>query len=269
MSQLKITSLSNPHVKEAVAISQKRSTRPNTILIEGERLIRMADSAGALISEVFFTSSFGSRERGVSLLNKLEAGAVRSFEVSEKIISRLSDTDTPQGIVAVVSYKPPCLRDLSINTTALIVVLDSLQDPGNVGTIIRTADALGADAVVCLPGTCDTLSPKVIRASAGSIFNVPVVSAGTEELIAWLRDRGIGLAVTSPSADIPVFDSDLTSPVAFIFGNEAMGVGEALKESADLLISIPLFGKAESLNVATSAAVCLYEALRQRKKHNG
>ncbi|MBF0592516.1 MAG: RNA methyltransferase, partial [Nitrospirae bacterium] len=138
-------------------------------------------------------------------------------------------------------------------------------DPGNCGAIIRTADALGASAVVVLPQTCNPFSPKVVRATAGSIFNIPVVYASVEGLLSWVRQREITLAVTTPHAGKAINEADLTCPLALVVGEESGGIDPWLIDRAALSINIPIMGRAESLNVATCASICLYEAQRQRR----
>ena len=153
---------------------------------------------------------------------------------------------------------------LPLKDRGLIVVIDGIQDPGNLGAIIRTSDASGADAVVILPGTCNTFMAKVIRSTAGSIFNVPVVHTTPDEFLGWILQKKIKLIVASVDAERSVHETDLNVPLALAFGNEAHGVSKKLRESADMFLKIPMPGKAESLNVAISAAICLYEAVRQR-----
>jgi TrmH family RNA methyltransferase len=189
---------------------------------------------------------------------------IEIFEVTEHIINKLTDTDTPQGIIAIVSYKSQNLEEIIFKSIPLIVVINGVQEPGNLGTIIRTSDAAGADAVIILPGTCDVFMQKTLRATAGSIFNIPIVYAETDELLRWLRANSIQLIATALDLDKSIFDSDLKKPLALVFGNEAHGVSNVIKKNADLVLKIPIFGKAESLNVAISAAVCLFEAVRQR-----
>ncbi len=264
---MKITSLSNPHIRAATAVREKRSRqKPEAFVIEGVHLIEMAVASGAGIREVFFTQVFGSRKEGQSVLRLIRGKATKLFEVTEQIMKRLADTETPQGVVAVVTHPSPTLDKLPLKSEPLLVVVDDIRDPGNLGTIIRTSDAAGADAVIILPGTCDAFMPKTIRATAGSIFNIPLIYTEEGTLLRWLKARGITLAVTSVDAEKSFFDSDLGIPVALVFGNEAQGVSEALKRAADFSLRIPIYGKAESLNVATSAAICLYEAARQRKE---
>jgi TrmH family RNA methyltransferase len=261
----KIESAKNPLVKEALKIKEKRSLYGHeAFLIEGPNLIEGAHkrTSRAALKRVFFTERF--RQHDPALIARLERAGVEMFEVSERVISRLSDTETPQGIVAVASYRARGLEDIRVK--GALVICDGIQDPGNLGAIIRTADATGADGVLLLPGTCDAFMPKALRASAGSIFRVPVLYVEREGLAGLLRKMGVRLAVTALDGADPLFDADLKGPIAFVFGNEASGVSAELKGASDLRLRIPLRGGAESLNVAASVAVCLYEALRQQMK---
>ena len=235
------------------------------ILIEGVRLIETALQAGARIERVFFTESLAAGEEGRKVLEMFRRRKDPVFEVSDRLMDRLSDTESPQGIVAVASYRQMALEDVTMSDRPLVTVLDGLQDPGNLGTIIRTSDAAGADAVVLLPGTCDPFTPKPLRASAGSVFNIPVVETELATLLKWTKEKGLLLLVTAGDAPDTLYDADLERPVAFALGNEAHGVGRELRRAAHLVVSIPVYGKAESLNVGSAAAICLYEAVRQRR----
>jgi TrmH family RNA methyltransferase len=263
----KIESLQNPLVKEALRIKDKRARyRHEAFLIEGLHLIEeaLAKHSRVTLKRVFFTE--GIERHDPALINRLQRAGLEIFEVTERIISRLSETETPQGIVAVSAYRPWKLEDIKLKGIA--VLSDGIQDPGNLGSTIRTADAAGADAVVLLPGTCDPFMPKALRASAGSVFHLPIVYAERKQIIELLRKRGMRLVVTDLGAPQSLFDADLRPPVAFAFGNEASGVSPALRATADLTLRIPIRGSAESLNVAASVAVCLYEALRQSTKNS-
>ncbi len=259
----KITSLSNPLVKEALRIKEGRGGERHAILIEGHRLLEMALASDAGIRKIFFTEAYRSGHEG--FLGQLPEKAAELIETTEHILSKIADTETPQGIVALVTYKVRSLPELSLQTKPFIVVCDGIKDPGNLGTIIRTADAAGADAVITLPETCDPFMPKAVRASAGSIFNIPVVFLEPEALAEWLRKKSISLIVSDVHASPSIYDTDMKKPLAFVFGNEAFGVSEYLKGRSDMRVRIPIPGKAESLNVAMSAAICLYEAVRQRR----
>jgi TrmH family RNA methyltransferase len=262
----KITSPSNPQIKEAVTLRESgRKKGRSTFLIEGLHLIESAIRAGAEIDRVFFTHSFSARREGREMLTTLAKTNRNMFEVAQGLLNKIADTETPQGVVAVVTYFSLALDKLRLDDPPLLAVADGIQNPGNLGTIIRTSDAAGADGVLLLPGTCDPFMSKTVRATAGSIFNVPVVHTDRPGLLEWIKEKRIHLAVTAADAPKSVFDTDLDMPVALVFGNEARGVSKPLRKAADLVVKIPIHGRAESLNVATSAAIFLYEAVRQRR----
>ena len=249
-------------------MEKRTKFRHIAFLVEGPHLLEMAANRGIQISEIFVTEAFMSKKEHQEFLRRMDRVTGEIFEVTDQVMGRITETGTPQGITAVVSCQPVNPGELVLQRTALIVVIDGIQDPGNLGTIIRTADAAGADVIFLLPGTCDAFMPKVIRATAGSIFNVPLVSTDADVLMAWLREKKIALAITVVDAEEDIYSSDLSMPLAIAFGNEARGVSSRLRKAADLSLRIPIFGKAESLNVATSSAVCLYEVVRQRQVNN-
>lgn len=266
MSYRNITSCSNPKIKAALEIKRRKSSAEHPFfLIEGQHLIEMALAAHTLIKEVFFTDSFSKKKEGQKFLEHLSPHTDKLYEVTDSLLHKLTETETPQGITAVAAYCPLSLKDLRTGSNPLLVVSDGIQDPGNLGSIIRTADAAGADAVIILPGTCSVTLQKTIRATAGSLFNIPVVHTPAEKFLAWIRAHKLQLAVTKATAEKSLFEARLDGPIAIVFGNEAHGVQAELKNAADLLLRIPIYGKAESLNVAASTAACLYEAVRQRK----
>lgn len=266
MQYRKITSTANQRIREAVQIGEKRAgSRHDAFIIEGPHLVEMALHAGVEIREVFVTESFSARKEHEDLLERIAKLTGKTYEVSEHILRKITDTERPQGIAAIVSYNAKELGSLHFPNKTFLVVLDGIQDPGNLGTIIRTADAAGADAIILLPGTCDAFMPKAIRATAGSIFNIPVIHTGLGACLKSLREKKIPLAITTAAAGNTIYDTDLSGPVAIAFGNEAHGVGSSLKKAADISLKVPIFGNAESLNVATAAAICLYEVVRQRR----
>jgi len=265
MRYIKITSPANQNIRDAIRIRDRHAKfRHSAFLIEGPHLVEAALNARVQVKEVFATRAFIDKKEHRGLLVSVSKFTEVIFEVTDNVLLAITDTETPQGIVAIAGYEPQKLETLVTGTVPFFVVLDGIQDPGNLGTIIRTADAAGADAVILLAGTCDAFIPKVIRATAGSIFNIPIVNATSDDFLDWLRSHNIKLAVTAADAQKTVFDAELKKPIALVFGNEAHGVREAVRKAADMVLSIPVLGKAESLNVATSAAVCLYEAVRQR-----
>ena len=265
MNYTKITSTSNPKIKQVLDIKNRRGKyKGDEFIIEGPHLIEMAIASGSIIKEVFLVGTFAAKKDGQRLLRQISKETGNAFEVTEQILSKIADTETPQGLVAIASYKSINLNDIKLSSAPLLVIADSIQEPGNLGTIIRTSDAAGADAVIILKGTCDVFTQKTIRATAGSIFNIPIVHSDTDTVLEWSRSKRIHLIVTALDAKKSIFDADLKKPSAFVFGNEAHGISTQVRKNADLILKVPIHGKAESLNVAASAAICLYEAVRQR-----
>jgi TrmH family RNA methyltransferase len=247
----KVESTRNPFVKKALSIREKRSKyRHGAFIIEGPNLVAAALEAGdrSRVERVFVTRRF--MDRSPDLMRRIAESRAEVVEVTEGVLRKLSAAESPQGIAAVASYTPAALESISLK--GVTVVSDGIQDPGNLGAIIRTADFFGCDAVVLLEGTCDAFSPKTLRATAGSIFHVPVVYAERERLPAFLREKSARLAVTAPGEGISLPEADLTPPLAFVFGNEAGGISRELRGSADFSVRIPVLGQADSLNVAVA-----------------
>jgi len=268
----KISSAENQFVRQAVEAKSRKRGSKNFFIAEGPHLVEIAAGSSAQIEEIFFTEDFVRTTEGRKILYKLsqmESVPRFSIEVPSNIFARISDTETPQGIIAVVEQPQTSLFGLAASNEPLMAVCDGVRDPGNLGTIIRVADAVAADAVIVLPGTCDPFSPKTVRATAGSIFNIPVISSDQNGLIDFMSYGKIGLITTDVDAEHSLFACDFRRPVALAFGNEAKGVSAELAAEAADSIKIPIPGKAESLNVAVAAAVCLYEAVRQRMQCTG
>lgn len=235
----------------------RRSARRETgrFLAEGAQAVREARAADAVL-ELFATAAAIERHP------ELSADAA---EISEKDAAALSETVTPQGLVAVCRLEQPNLAELATRAPRLIVVLVEPNDPGNVGTIIRTADAAGADAVV-LDGGVDAYNGKAVRASAGSVFHLPVIEASTADVLAM---HGLTSLATSGSAgrdlDELLEDGTLAAPSVWLFGSEAHGLPRAVLDAADHAVRVPIHGRAESLNLAAAAAVCLYASARAHR----
>jgi TrmH family RNA methyltransferase len=217
------------------------------------------------VTEVFVTPAAAVRDRDV--LRVADGSDVRITMVAEQVAAALSDTTTPQGIVAVVNR--PAVDDivrLAARRPQLVVVLAQVADPGNLGTIVRTADAAGADGVVLSPGSVDPYNSKCLRASAGSVLHVPLVNAATADAVTTLHAAGLTVlaAVPRDGEDLDrLLDSGaLAAPVAWVFGNEAHGLDEHTAATADHRVSIPIRGQAESLNLAAAAAICIYSSVR-------
>jgi TrmH family RNA methyltransferase len=286
-----ITSVNNQLVKESNQLKQKKyREEAHTFLVEGLRAVEEAVAAGK-VQRLFFTPTEDDRAR--ELLRLAEAAGASLYQTDGKVMSKLSDTKCPQGMVAVaelpdlnlVDWVPagagvpnlesaPAAKKGSTtgavqpkaNAYRPLVVLDRVQDPGNLGTIIRTADAVGAAGLVLLKGTADAFAPKVVRSSMGSLFHLPVISeVSEEELLAWCKKAGYTLAACCLDGAGDLYQTDLTRKLALVLGNEAGGVSETLEAAAGIKVRIPMPGKAESLNVAMAAVVVLFEGLRQSR----
>ena len=230
-------------------------------LVEGARAVLETLAAGVEVREIFLTPS---AVRGEELRHAARVGGLPVLEVSDAVLSAVADTATPQGAVAVVTVPRTTLRELPAGTS-LVAVLCDVRDPGNAGTLLRSAAAAGADAVVFAGGTVDPFSPKVLRASAGALWGLPIVTAPQPRavLIA-LRDRGLAVLAAAARGH-PADETDLTRALALVLGNEAWGIDPALADLVDEEVGIPLPGAVESLNVAGAGAILLFEAVRQRR----
>ncbi|WP_187271739.1 TrmH family RNA methyltransferase [Aeromicrobium terrae] len=226
-------------------------------LAEGPQAVREALAAGAVI-EVFATSKY----------DDWRDDAVTWNVVDDDLLGEIADAVTPQGIVARCRSVVGTLDDLPAEAGFVVVCAD-VRDPGNAGAVIRCADAAGADAVILAGDSVDPLNPKAVRAGVGSLFHLPVVVDGdVAAVIALLRERGLRVLAADGHGELDLFDPavDLVPPTAWLFGNEAWGLPEDVRDLADAVVAVPIFGRAESLNLATAAAVCLYATAWARRR---
>ena len=212
------------------------------------------------ITELLGRAREGDSRALDAVFDALYEADVPIIEVSDLVMDKLADTKTPQGVVAVVSQFDVTLGELLESGPQLIAILDQARDPGNGGTVLRAADAAGADAVIFTTDSVDLYNPKLVRSTAGSILHVPcVIEQDPKELIAALKAAGIQVFAASAGGKlITEMGEQLSKPTAWIFGNEAHGVSEEMLEMADEIVALPIYGAAESLNLATAASVCLY-----------
>jgi TrmH family RNA methyltransferase len=259
-----ITSPSNPAVRAArrLARPSSRARADGRFLLEGPEGIREALDAGHDPDSLLATERAAARHAG--LVNLARQRGAKVAMVAEPVLAALAATTTPQGLVAVLPSVLKTLDDLP-PAPRLVCVLAEVRDPGNAGTVLRAADAFGADAVVTTRGSVDPESPKAVRAAAGSLFHLPVVAgAPWPALRTALRRRGLRLVGADPHAAATVDRAPLSDPVALVLGNEAHGLPGEIAADLDLVVRVPLAGRAESLNLAAAAAVLLYEATRRR-----
>ncbi len=256
---LYISSLENPKVKELRSLHRRSIRyRQRAFLIEGVRLVEEALAAGLpLRLALYVPEQLRKLPRGTALLERL-AGCRDAFPTTPQVLRNVSDTVTPQGVVAAVPFpeRPP-------QGEGLLLILDRLRDPGNCGTILRTAEAAGVRAVYLSPGSVDPFSPKVVRAGMGAHFRLALRVASWAEIAAEVKGHQVLLA--EAHAGRPYDQVDFGLPTALILGGEAEGAGAEARALATELVSIPMAGAAESLNVAVAAGILLFEALRQRR----
>lgn len=260
-----ITSGQNPKIKELLSLQEKSRERRERglFVVEGRREIGHCLNAGFEPDTVFVCPEiFGSEEELEGLLRGKEC---RIFPVSKDVYGKIAYRDGTEGIVAEVKYRERTLDDIRLGKNPLVVVLESVEKPGNLGAVLRSADAAGADAVIICDPLTDLFNPNLIRASIGAVFSRQVAAAVSEETIAWLKSNGIKILTAQLQDSDLYYDADMKGPVAIVMGTESTGLTGQWRTAADAHIRIPMLGELDSLNVSVSAAVLLFEAVRQRQ----
>jgi TrmH family RNA methyltransferase len=257
-----ITSVQNERVKRIIKLQRKASARraESLTVIEGAREVQRAIENGWHPAELWFCPDLGNNPP------RPDANEGGYFQCSRAVFEKMSYREGPDGVLAVGPLVGKTLADLELPENPLILVAEGLEKPGNLGALLRTADGAGADAVIICDPVTDLNNPNVIRASIGTLFYLPVAEATLEETIAFLKERNIKIFSAVPDADAIYTEVDLKGPLAMVVGAEDLGLSSRWKGSADVNIKIPMLGKNDSLNVSVSAAILLYEAVRQRRK---
>jgi len=259
---IRITSMSNQIVKEVKSLGNKKGRmKAHAILLEGWRLVKDASDWGVKIRYFIVSDSFFQKE-GL-FLSKMSN--IKTVQVPDELFSRICETESPQGILAVTEMPVYDKKEI-IGSIDKIVALENIQDPGNLGTIIRSADACGFDAVLLSKDSVDPYNPKVIRSTMGSLFHIPViVEENFSETLNELKSNNILLAAAHTRDSLPCWQADLSGKVAIIIGNEGNGLSDKVLELADITVMIPMPGKAESLNASAAASILIYECMRQKR----
>ena len=269
-----ISSLQNQKIKQLVLLQQKSSERKRSglFVVEGLRELRHCVSKGYEIDSLFFCSAlkgyeidslfFCSALLGESIDDLLVAS---SYEVTEQVYGKIAYRGSTEGVVAVMRMRHTALEDLQLSDRPLLVVLESVEKPGNLGAVLRSADAAGADAVIVCDPLTDLYNPNLIRASIGALFTVPTVAVSSEACIRFLKARGIRILTAQLQDSELYYDTDMTCGTAIVMGTEATGLTNQWRVAADAHIRIPMLGQLDSLNVSVSAAILLFEAVRQRE----
>nr|WP_165894958.1 RNA methyltransferase [Tepidibacillus fermentans] len=232
-------------------------------LIEGIKIIEEALNSRQEVMSIIYTRD---KEIPDSWQIQIEQSMqpINFYQVSQSIVDKLSDTKTPQGFFAILKQEQHSLETLKSRSFLLLV--DEIQDPGNLGTIIRSADAAGVEGIILGNGTVDPYNDKVIRSAMGSIFHLPIVKASLDEVIFHLQQSDFQVIGTSPYAEKAYFDVDYKQKTVILVGNESRGLSESRKDQVDQMVKIPFMGQAESLNVATATSIILFERVRQLLK---
>ncbi|RPF46665.1 TrmH family RNA methyltransferase [Thermodesulfitimonas autotrophica] len=256
----------NPRVKALSRLARRRHReKEGKFVAEGPHLVAAALASAWPVEGVYFTPDFAA-QKGEALALAQQRG-VPLYELPTEVFSRVAATETPQGVLAVIGIPEVALEALLRPEPPLILVVDGLQDPGNLGTLIRTAQAAGATGALLLAGTVDLYSPKAVRATAGAVFHLPVVQdLPWAEALRFLQAAGLTLVVADPRGETPFYAADFTGPVALVIGSEGAGPRPEVVKSASRRVFIPMPGGTESLNAAVAGSLLLYEVVRQRQR---
>jgi TrmH family RNA methyltransferase len=265
-----ISSLQNPQIKQVTKLIKRRQRdRLQATLVEGQREIALALASGTVPREAYVCRDIAQTDSALeaieSLLSLAADGKTLLRYVTRDVFAKIAYRTDSGGILLVIPYTAHSLNDLTGVSAAFLIVVEGVEKPGNLGAILRTADAAGVDGVVISSGVTDIHNPNVIRASLGALFSVRVMETTTQATIDWLLKRRIKIVIATPQAEIRYTHADLTGPLAIVLGSEATGLSSDWTKIADAQVYIPMHGIVDSLNLSTSAALLLYEALRQRE----
>ena len=263
----KITSLQNPRVKQLVKLRDRRDRdEAGVFIVEGYREVLRALDAGAKPRELYYSRDWFLGENEGALIDRAAEVGATLFELSKDAFKKVAYRDRPDGLLAVVPQWKTGLDDLRLGAQPFVLVVEGIEKPGNLGTILRSADAAGVDAVIVCDPVTDPFNPNVVRSSTGVLFSVPLAIASSESVRGWLRKRGVRAVATTPAASDLYTATDLTGPLAIVMGSEQYGLSDFWLREADARVRIPMAGQADSLNVAMATIITLFEAVRQRTR---
>ena len=260
-----ITSRQNSRVKDAVRLRDRRHReKQGRILIDGTRELARAMGAGVCMLDVFVCEALCAGDESRRLLEALPGCGGEIFEVTEPVFEKLSFGHRAEGVLAVAEMPRPTLAELKLPQSPLVAVFEGVEKPGNVGAVLRSADAAGVSALIVADPRTDLYNPNAIRASLGTIFTLPVCAATSADTLDWLRRHHLAIHAARVDASLSYIDADYRGPTAVVLGSEAQGLSAAWTGDDVRPIRLPMLGAADSLNVSAAAAVLFYEALRQR-----
>ncbi|HTB81815.1 MAG TPA: RNA methyltransferase [Opitutaceae bacterium] len=261
----KITSLQNPRIKQLVRLRDRRPRdEAGVFLVEGYREIRRALEKKIPLRELYFAPEWFLGENEPALLAQAEAAGAQLFELPRETFAKVAYRERPDGLLAVAPQWRRTLADLALPESPFLLVVEGIEKPGNLGTILRSADAAGCHAIIVCDPVTDLFNPNVVRASTGVLFSVPCVVEENPRVLAWLQEKKIRTIATTPAAATLYTAADLRGPLAIVMGSEQYGLSEFWLKNAGLPVRIPMAGQADSLNVAMATIIALFEAVRQR-----
>ncbi|MGH7196653.1 MAG: TrmH family RNA methyltransferase [Candidatus Saccharimonadales bacterium] len=262
-----ITSLQNPRIKNLVKLKNRRKRDDEkVILIEGYKAILLALDNKFKLDEIYYCPELYLGSNETALVERAIQGGAEAYQLTPEVFAKVAYRDRPEGLIAVASQFHHSLSGIPVNDHSLFLVAEAIEKPGNLGTMLRTADAAGVEGVIVCDGRTDVYNPNVVRASIGTLFTVPIAHADTKEFFEWKKANDVKLIATTPSATKMFTDVDLTGKVALAVGTEQVGLPDYWIDNADEKVLIPMYGQADSLNAAASATLVLYEAVRQRRE---
>ncbi len=265
IAMFEITSLQNPKFKAAVALKERKERdQEGLFLIEGYRELRRAVDHDVKITALLICPKLFLGENEGFLIEECARAEATIYSCAPHLLEKLSYRDRSDGLIAIAKKSTRTIHDLEVSPNSLFIIAEAIEKPGNLGTILRSADAAGADGVIICDRCTDMYNPNVVRASVGTLFTLPVVEASTEETLLFLQKHGIQIVATTPAADQFFTDADLKGSIAIVVGTEQLGLSQEWLDRADLQVKIPMLGVADSLNVASATTLLLYEAVRQR-----
>ncbi len=265
MEYPKISSAQNPSIKHVLKLRDRRTRdRERLTVLEGYRELTRAMEYGMKITECFFSPSHFLGVNEYPLLEKLAAAGAKITETAPFLLEKIAYRERPEGLIAIAEMKRHTLADLPVRENGFYLVAEAVEKPGNLGSMLRSADAAGVDGFIICNKCTDIYNPNVIRASTGALFSVPLAEAENLEAFNWLKEHHIRILAATPHTENIYTEVDLTKSVAIVVGTEQTGLTELWMKNSDLPVVIPMLGKIDSLNVATATTILLYEAARQR-----
>ncbi len=260
-----ITSVRNPHVQQAVRLRDRRQReRARRIVIDGARELLRATGAGVPLVEAFVCPSLCRTENARRARQAIARTKAQVFEVTETVFEKLAFGQRAEGVLGIAQTPEATIAQVRLPKRPLVAVLEGVEKPGNLGAVLRSADGAGVSALLAADPRTDLFNPNTIRASLGTVFTLPVAAASAGEILAWLRGRGLAIYAARVDGAVPYTEADFRSPAAIVLGSEAGGLSDRWRGAGIQAIRLPMLGAADSLNVAATAAVLFYEALRQR-----